>query len=63
MAESENNSANTVLISVVILVIIALAFYFGFRGNFGGGANNARDVNVELNTPDIGGGDGGEAAQ
>lgn len=62
MAENENNSANTVLISVVILVIIALAFYFGFRGNMGG-ADNAGDVNVELNTPDIGGGDDGGAAQ
>lgn len=64
MADGDNNSANTVLISVVILIIIALAFFFGFRGNWGGGAaDNASDVNVELNTPDVGGGDSGGAAQ
>jgi hypothetical protein len=55
-----NNSATTVLIAVVIVVIIGIAFYFGFvRGNWGG--NNApNDINVELNTPDLGGeADGG----
>ena len=56
-----NNSATTVLIAVVIIVIIGIAFYFGFaRGNWGGEVDNG--VNVELNTPDLGG-DAGAGTQ
>jgi len=52
------NSATTVLVSVVILVIIGLALYFGFaRGD--AAPNIPNDVNVDLNVPDVNGGAGG----
>lgn len=62
---SDNSSATTVLISVLIVLIIGIAFYFGFvRGNpvdTGGGG-----VNVELNAPAPSGGSspapGGDSA-
>lgn len=48
---SDNTSSATILVSVVIVLIVALAFYFGvIRGNIGSGpATNG--VNVELNAP------------
>lgn len=51
MAENNgSNSATTVLISVVIVVIIGLAFYFGFvRGNWGDRGGDG--VNIDLTVP------------
>jgi len=52
------NGATTALVAVVLILLIGIAFYFGFvRGNWGGNAV-PNDVNVELNVPDVGGGSG-----
>lgn len=56
----DNTSAATILISVVIVLLVALAFYFGvIRGNIGGGAETGNGVNVELNAPIPAGESGG----
>ena len=51
--ENHSTSAATILVSVVIVLIVALAFYFGvIRGGAGGSeaVNSGPGVNVELNS-------------
>ena len=60
MAENnDGNSATTILVTVVIVLIIGLAFYFGFaRGNLGG---NDEGYNIDVTVPAGSGIDAGPA--
>lgn len=60
MAENnEGNSANTVLITVIIVLIIGAAFYFGYARSHWGGASNNNGLNVDVTLPTGSGGNGG----
>jgi hypothetical protein len=61
---NDNTSSATILVSVVIVLIVALAFYFGvIRGNVTAPANTSGDTNVELNVPGAGGSAGADTEE
>ena len=48
-----DSSATTILVTIVIVAIIGLAFYFGYARSHWGDKSGS-DVNIELNAPDTG---------
>lgn len=57
MEEHKDGSATTVLITVIIILIIGAAFYFGFvRGNWGDRGGDGVNVDVTVPAGSEGGG-------
>ncbi len=47
----DGGGMTAVVVTILIIAIVALAFWFGFRGRMGNGGAEPNTVNVELNTP------------